>query len=252
MKRAAILVLLGLIASACRIDVDLRVALGPDGSGDLELSVTTDAEFESLFRLTDQEFEEFLVLRGEEIGLSLQVTEGADKVYRSSAQSITGESIEALLEGLVPGLATVDITATTETLVFSAELIPLAEADLLTPFFSNFDPTELAENVSVTLTVTMPGELDVSSADQIAGNELTFEIPFAAEPTRIFARSQLVEQGGSSIPWGLIILLTVVGGALAFLYAIRSQVGGVDQTSPGPSAPASYAPEDQPVAPPPG
>ena len=94
MKRAATLVLLGLIAGACRIDVDLRAALGPDGSGDLEFNVTTDAEFETLFRLTGQEFEEFVVLRGQEIGLSFDVTEGADTVYHSSAQSIPAESIE--------------------------------------------------------------------------------------------------------------------------------------------------------------
>jgi hypothetical protein len=249
-KRAATLVLLGLIASACRIDVDLRAVLGPDGSGDLEFNVTTDAEFETLFRLTGQEFEEFLVLRGQEIGLSFDVTEGSDKAYHASAESVPAEGIESLLEGLVPGLATVDIIPEPETLVFSSELNPLPQADLLTPFFSNFDPAELAESVAVTLTVTMPGELDASTADQVAGNELTFEIPFADQPTRIFARGRLVGEGGGSFPWGLAILITVIGGSLAFLFAVRSKAGEVAEISPSPYAPSAYPPEAQPVAPP--
>ena len=250
MKRAVLLILLGLIASACRIDVDLRVDLHPDGSGDFELNLTTDAEFENLFRLTNQEFEEFVFLRGEAAGLSFQVTEGESTVYHSSVQSLTAESIENLLEGLVPGLGAIDITPQTETLEFSAELQPLTEADLLTPFFSNFDPAELAENVHVTVTLAMPGTLDVSSANITTGNELTFEIPFAEQSTRIFARSKLVEEGGNSIPWGLIILIVVIAGALAFLRAIRSQAGRDLDTSPPLQPSVPYAPEDRTVAPP--
>ncbi len=250
MKRAALLVLLGLIAGACRIEVDLRVDLQPDGSGNIDLAITTDEEFERLYRLTGNELEEFIVLRGENIGLTFDVTEGADKVYHSGAQELSAEAIDSALEGLVPNLGTVEITASEETLEFTGDFKPLPEADLLLPFFTNFDPAELAENADIEVTLTVPGDLEVSTATLVEDTHLTFELPFEDQPIRIFARSRLVPKDSGSFPWVLAIVLIVVAAALAFLVAVRRQGGQVVESAlPQPYVP--YAPEDQPVAPPP-
>ncbi len=250
MKRAVFLVLLGLIASACRIDVDLRVDLNRDGSGNLDLTVTTDQEFERNFGLTGDVFEEFMVQRGGDIGLPFAVIDGAEKQYIATAEGLSAESIDRVLERLVPNLGTVDITADEETFVFTGDLQPLPDADILRPFFDQFDAALLAESADITVTLTVPGEVDVSSASQVEGNQLTYEIPFDNQPVRIFARTRLASENGGSFPWALTILLLVGAGALAFLIAIRSQAGQTaTSTSDGMSS-VPYAPEHQPVAPP--
>lgn len=250
MKRVAVFILLGLIASACRIDVGLRLDLQPDGSGNLELNIVTDAEFERLYRFTNAELEEFIVLSGEDIGLTFEVTEDIDKTYHASAKSLSPESIERVLENVIPELGKVDITAQEETLVFSADFKPLPESKILDPFFENFDPAELAGSADITITMTVPGELDVSSASNVEGNTLTFEIPFDNQSIRIFARTRLIPEDAGGFPWGLAILAIVIAGALAFLVAIRKQAGQVTETPVGQLPSVPYAPEYQPVAPP--
>ncbi len=250
MKRVAVFILLGLITSACRIDVDLRLDLRRDGSGDLDLNIVTDAEFERLYRFTDAELEEFIVLTGEDIGLTFEVAEDIDKTYHASAKSLSPESIERVLENLIPELGTVDIAAQAETLVITGDFKPLPESQILDPFFENFDAAQLAESADITMTVSLPGELDVSSASQVEGNTLTFEIPFDNEPIRIFARTGLIPEDAGGFPWGLAILAIVIAGALAFLVAIRKQAGQVTETPLGQLPSVPYAPEHQPVAPP--
>lgn len=250
MKRAVFLILLGLIASACRIDVDMRVDINADGSGNIDLIVTTDEDFEKNFGLTGDEFEEFMVQRGTDIGLPFQVIDGSEKQYIATAQSLSAESIDRVLERLVPNLGTVEITADEETFAFTGDFQPLPDADILRPFFDQFDAALLAESVDINVTLTVPGQLDVSTATEVAGNQLTYEIPFNNDPIRIFARSALVDENSGSIPWGLLTLLLVGAGALAFLLAIRFQAGQMATTSNDPMPSVPYAPEDQPVAPP--
>lgn len=251
MKRVAALLLFGLLASACRIDVDLRLNLQPDGSGDLDLNITTDEEFERLYRFTNAELEEFIVLSGQDIGLAFEVTEGTNKTYHADAPGLSPESIQRVLENLIPDLGTVDINAVEETLVFSGDFRPLPESQILDPFFENFDAAELAESAGITLTMTVPGDVEISSASQREGNTLTYEIPFDYDPIRVFARTRLIPEGSGAFPWGLTILAVVVVGALAFLVSVRMQAGRVTQTILDPQPPIPYAPEDQPVAPPP-
>ena len=164
MKRVAALLLFGLLASACRIDVDLRLNLQPDGSGDLDLNITTDEEFERLYRFTNAELEEFIVLSGQDIGLDFEVTEGTNKTYHADAPGLSPESIQRVLENLIPDLGTVDINAVEETLVFSGDFRPLPESQILDPFFENFDAAELSESAGITLTITVPGDVEISSA----------------------------------------------------------------------------------------
>ena len=271
MRRAALIALLGLAASACTIDVNVGIKLNGNGSGSLAVDIETDDEFEELYRLTGRDFEDLVATRGTEVGLAFTVTPGSNTRYAATVNNLPAETIAGILEGLALGSSQVLITRDATALEFDAELNPLTTD--VSPYFTDSDPEQFAEDVSITVTLEMDGEIDSSTANVTDGNRLVWTVPFSDSQTLVFARS-ILEKEGSSFPWTAVIVGGILVVAIIFLRAIRANLPAPEEaTRPGrqpqpmrrpstppaadPSPPEDQAvapdatpPEDQPVAPP--
>jgi hypothetical protein len=270
-RRAALIALLALAASACTIDLNVGISLNENGSGSLVVDIVTDDEFEELYRLTGREFEDLVAARGTEVGLAFTVTPGTNTVYAARANNMAAETLTGILEGIAPGSSNVVIARSATKLEFDAQLNPLT--DDVAPYFEDSNPEQFAEDVSITVTLSMAGEIDSSTATSTDGNRLSWTVPFSDSGTRLFARS-IFEKEGSSVPWTVVIVGGIMVVAVVFLIAIRSNLPApeedarpgvqpqpmrqvarppVAESSPPEDqgvAPDSTPPEDQPVAPP--
>lgn len=256
MRRVALIALLALAASACTIDIDVGITLNGNGSGSIAVDIVTDDEFEELYRLTGRAFEDLVAVRGAEVGLAFTVTPGSQTRYAANANNLSSETVAGILQGLAPSSSNVRLPRDETTLEFDAELNPLTND--VAPYFENSDPTQFADDVSIAVTLEMDGEIDSSTATNRDGDRLIWDVPFADNSVRLFARSVLEEEG-SSLPWTFLIVGGIVVIAAAFLIAIRSQLARAgDEAQPGlptptapspPPAAAPSPPEDQQVAP---
>lgn len=269
MRRAALIALLALAASACTIDVNVGITLNRNGSGSLDVEIVTDDEFEELHRLTGREFEDLVAARGADVGLAFAVTPGTNTRYTAGVDGLAAETIAGILEGLAPDSSSVTVSQDATTLEFDARFNPLT--DDVRPYFTDSNPAQFADDVGITVTLDVDGELESSTAGSTEGNRLTWTVPFADGQTRLFARS-ILEEEGSSVPWTVLIVGGILILAAAFLLAIRANLPAPDEgTQPGRQpqperrpaaarkptppedqqvAPDSTPPEDQAVAPP--
>ena len=266
MRRAALIGLLALAASACTFDVNVGIDLTRSGSGSISVDVFTDQEFEQLFRLTGQEFEDLIATRGSEVGLAFTVVSGDLTQYSATSSQVAPGTLRRIIEGLAPGSGAVSIDASETTLEFDATLEPLTAIPEVAELFEGTDPAQFADDVNVTVRLTMPGEIQTSTASA-SGGALTWSIPFTDNGSRLLARS-ILEKPDGDIPWVALVGVGTLVIAVGFLIAIRSSLQRQDETTrapvdlgagpTGPSTPPedqgvgvdSTPPEDQPIAPP--
>lgn len=268
MRRAALIALLALAASACTIDVNVGITLDRNGSGSVAVEIVTDDEFEQLYRLTGREFEDLVAARGAETGLAFTVTPGTTTRYAARADNLSTETLTEILEGLAPGSSSVTVSQDATTLEFDAQFNPLTND--VRPYFDDSEPEQFAEDVSITVGLDMDGEIESSTANSTEGNRLVWNVPFSDNQTRLFARS-IVEKEGSSVPWTVVFVGGILVAAIIFLVAVRSNLPAPEDstraggqplrqfsppaTKPSPPedqevGPDATPPEDQPVAPP--
>ena len=258
MRRFALIALLALAASACTIDVNLGINLNPDGSGLVDVDIATDEEFLDLYRLTGREFEDLIATRGSEVGLAFTVTPGPATHFTATSPLVSAGELERILEELAPGAGDVTISRNETTLEFDGRINPLTTIEDIAPYFSqpDSDPSQFADDATVVVTLSIPGELQSSTGTGSSGSQLTFTLPFAESDSRLFATSAL-ESEGRPLPWVLIIVAGILALAVGFLLAIRSRLQGDGDDAATPlrsaAAPSSsekpVAPEDQPVGP---
>ena len=263
MRRVALIGFLAIIASACRIDVDIGVEMMDSGSGSVSVNVVTDQEFQTLFALTGRDFEDLIASRGADVGLSFVVVPGGDPRYFAEGAVVQADTLSGILEGLAPGLGTIEIARTDTELEFDGRLNPLIDLADVAVYFEDTDPAQFTDDVSVTVNLSIPGELDSSTASGGGAGDLTWEIPFSGADTRLFART-ILEPEGRAIPWALVVGVGTLVVALGFLIAIRARTQPADTTppmlrmpTPEPTPPEAQAvgpdatpPEEQPIAPP--
>ncbi|MBT8218065.1 MAG: hypothetical protein HKN74_14580 [Acidimicrobiia bacterium] len=266
MRRAALIGLLALAASACTFDVNVGIDLTRSGSGSVSIDVFTDEEFEELFRLTGQEFENLIASRGSQVGLAFTVVEGNRTQYSAASSQVAPETLRRIIEGLAPGAGTVTIDSSETTLEFDAAVEPLTSIPEVAELFEGADPAQFADDVTVTVQLTMPGEIETSTGSA-SGEALTWSIPFNDSGSRLLARSVL-EKAGGEFPWVAAVGVGTLVVAIGFLIAIRSSLQRGEEATrtpldlgAGPTGPTTppedqgvgldnTPPEDQPIAPP--
>jgi len=255
-RRAALIALLALAASACTIDVNIGISLDRTDSGSVSIAIEADQEFHDLFALTDRDFEDLIASRGETLGLVFDVESGPTTIrYTAESKVISYRTIEDILEGLAPGIGPVTITSQERDLEIDGLLSPLPTLGDIAPYFENSDPAQFADDVDVNVRVTMPGDVAASTATSQQDGELTWTIPFSDSDTRLLARSVL-EKASPRIPWTVVVVGGILLLAFVFLVAIRSRLAATTSETTSPlrtttayPTPRSRAPEDQAVAP---
>ena len=251
MRRAALVALFALAASACTIDVDIGISVSRNDTGTVSVAVEADEEFHDLFSLTGRDFEDLLASRGSEVGLRFVVENGSTTRYSAESSVVSHRTMEDILEGLAPGIGQIAITSAERELEIDGLLKPLIGLDDIAVYFENEDPAQFADGVAVAITVTMPGDIATSTETTRQDGQLIWSIPFSNSETRLLARSVL-EKERSAIPWTTVTVGGTVLLAIVFLVAIRSRLAVTETVSPMPPLTASSpstAPEDQAVAP---
>jgi len=255
-RRAALIALLALAASACTIDVNIGISLDGTDSGSVSITIEADQEFHDLFALTDRDFEDLIATRGETLGLVFDVESGPTTIrYTAESKVISYRTIEDILEGLAPGIGPVTITRQERDLEIDGLLSPLPTLDDIAPYFESSDPAQFADDVDVNVRVTIPGDVAASTATSQQDGELTWTIPFSDSDTRLLARS-VIEKESPRVPWTVVIVAGILLLAFVFLVAIRSRLAATTSETISPlrsttasPTPRSTAPEDQAVAP---
>jgi hypothetical protein len=169
--------------------------------------------------------------------------------YFADGAEVSAETLTGLLEGLFPGIGSIDITSTETGLEFDGRLNALTDIDDVARYFEDVDPAEFADDVSVTVRLSAPGTLDSSTATKAGAGDLVWEIPFADTQTRTFART-IFEQGGYSVSWTLAVGLGTLVVAVGFLFAVRTRLERDESPSSpleAPSSRDSTPPEEQAV-----
>lgn len=256
MKRLALIALLAVAASACTIDVNLGIDLNPDGSGSVDVEIVADEEFLDLYRLTGREFEDLVASRGSDVGLAFTVVPGPVTEFSAASKQVSAATLVEILEGLAPGIGEVTISRDETTLEFDGRLNPLTSIEDIAPYFTDpaSDPGQFEDDATVTITLSIPGDVQSSTGAGSADSELTFTVPFAESDNRLFATS-ILEQESRGVPWVVVVVAGILAVAVVFLLAIRARLQG-DENGPttalrSTAAPTSrsVAPEDQAVGP---
>ena len=258
-----LLLLIALLASACRLDVTARIELERDGGADVEIVLVTDTEFEDAYALLGSSFPEFLADRATSVpDLVFEVDQGnGTTTYTGVFSTASADATASALGELVPGLGPISITQLEDNLEFEIDTQPLATIDDVAPLFGQFPPEAFADDVTVVVEVVAPGDVVRSTADAVDGDVYVFELPFSAERAKIIS---VVSDLGRSFPWPAVIVLAAVAVGLLFIIAVRQetsarQEAGTRQkpvprtppeTSP-PEAPEPAPPADPPEGPPP-
>jgi len=206
-------ILLALITSACRIEVNLDLVLDEEGSGTYTSEVGYDEEIE-------QAASGFIdigeVLSAFDFGVpDSAATErvNGDMTYSVVTASFSdaaelAQTIQTTIDENPFDRFQIDVNDEGATVDLALE-IPEDTANQLAG--AEDLPGQL--EAVITIRVTMPGRVTSSNADRTIGNnELIWDVDFTDPNVVIQAESTFVEDG---FPFWIIILLMLVAGALA-------------------------------------
>ncbi|WP_370327672.1 hypothetical protein [Euzebya sp.] len=246
--RPALLLLVVLLLSGCRLQVDVGVAGDPDGGGTLEVSATTDAELEQtareagvdpLGRLVDR----VAALDGPwDVDEQVDDTAGTRSVTLSRGFEPGGfaaayEELRAALdapEGRV--LGPLDVAVDPETALITVEgTLPLEVTDVAAADLGT-DVAALTEQltgvVGSSLTITTPGPLvdgSVQGDPEVVVEDQPAAVPYPDAPATLTWRvdpGTTAQVGATFEPGGspLVTILLYAGGAVV---AVGLVAGGV-------------------------
>ncbi len=237
MKRLIPLLLLALIATACKIRVDTNVVINEDESGTFALEISLDEELRALAE-EDPSFGEITVTEDVPEGWVLEdFVDGEFEGVRASTTFEDFEGFERRLteyaetagaeDNVAPDfLSQLELARDGDVFSFRADLSGLeaglgaavgGEDDL------GIDPSAfLGELFEIRLILTMPGTIVSSNADATAGSTLTWNISIVDDGRVLEAQSDVGGSGGGPII-GLIVLLAVIAAVVFIMVQRRSQ-----------------------------
>lgn len=230
-----LLIVLALVASACKIRFDTSISINSDESGTFAIEVSADEEFRQL---------------GEEDGGGFDLTDGIEDVpggwnaepfvdgefegVRISTDFSNLEDLNSRIQELSE--AGGDTTATsdmfgvlsitrngdnfefrTEGLVLGDDLTGGADAG-----FEGLDPTAFFESLfEIRLKVTLPGTPGDNNADQVDGNTFIWSIGLDDEGREFFAST--TGSGGSGLNPAALAIIALVLAVGVWLVLARRQ-----------------------------
>lgn len=247
-RLVAVVALLVLVATACKIETNFAATINADGSGTVTVELGFDDEAQELLLQGEDPFDgqDLTDLPGAE---TREETRGDMNFYIVTAPVDDVAEIEqALLGDSNSLLESFEITIT-DTLV-SVNGTASAE-DAFGEDLEGFDPGLIEESLSASVRLTMPGKILSSNADSQDGNTLTWQVPLFGGNLNIQAESDPTQEpsGDGGFPVALIAVLVIVAlGAAAWFFMNRRKTAAPE----APEADAApEAPEEIPPPPPP-
>lgn len=216
--------LLAATVSGCRLDATVRIDYAEDGSSIAEVMLVADREFENNFALLGMSLGEAIAARGALLGVSFQASGNGDgTAYRTVVRAGSPADLERVLTALLPGLESLTVTTTDDTMRFSGEVAPLTTTPELESLFDGFEAESFADSFGATVEVGLAGEVVDSSADRVTSGRLVWEVALDDAATLIGAESITHRP----FPWATAAVLAVAAVFVMFLLAVRRAAGSL-------------------------
>ena len=235
-----LLLLLVVLATACRIESNLIAEINPDGSGVIGAEIGYDEEAGQFIEemtggqdlFADSPMAGFPDAEGREENRGdmhyLISTAAVDDIGAALQQAITADP-----NSLVQELA-LDITADRVAVTGRGSLTGAMEGAE-----GMLSPDQIAESVSANVRLTLPGRILESNATSRDGNTLTWALPITGEVVQISAVSDPTQSAGGGFPvWAIIVIAAAALAGLGFVVLISRKRGG-EVLPPTPATPAA-------------
>lgn len=221
----ASLAVMTLLLSACEAQVNLRVDLTADGSGQIRAEFGVDDELKSLIESGGSSFEETFEDQG--AGDLLELVDARQETYTRGeltfvAQVADFDDVDALIDLASDesqgALNDLDVSID-EDRVKVTGFLELDENELGDT--AGFDPSLLEEFFGFHVQINMPGKVSTHNADRVLEDDtLEWDVPLTGGALDIQAESSLSSDGGLPL-WLIIVLVAAVLALLAFVASRR-------------------------------
>jgi hypothetical protein len=229
LRRVAVVVVGALLITSCRLDVEVDVVIEPDGTGVVTVTATADAELVARVpRLSESLVLDDAVAAGWSVDGPRATDDGGLRV--TLTHPVSGDRELAVVLGSIgPPFTDMKTARTTVeeqttnavdgTLVLANGYESFADADLLAavgglPFGDEFAAIDVAppEAMSVTFTVSLPGELVSTTGDEVETDVFQWDAPLDGSSVRALAQTvQRPASGGSwSEPLATAALIALI------------------------------------------
>ncbi|MCU0282090.1 MAG: hypothetical protein MUE66_09820 [Acidimicrobiia bacterium] len=238
-----LLMLLALIATACRIESNLIADINADGSGVIGAEIGYDEEAEAFIE---------------------QFTQGEDPFADSPMAGMPGaqtrEEDRGGMHFLISTAEVEDIAAAIEqsiaadpnsllqefSITVNANRVEVTGRGSLTGALEGAEgmlsPDQLAESVGANIRLTLPGAVLESNATSRDGNTLVWALPITGGDIEIRAASDPTQSPGGGFPlWAIIVIAAAAAAAVGAAVLMSRKRGGVaaPPTPPTPAMPAA-------------
>lgn len=229
-----LLLMLALVASACKIRFDTSIAINADESGTFAIEMSVDEEFRQLGEDTGDGFDPSAGLEDVPPGWSAEpFVDGEFEGVRISTDFSSLDDLNARVSDLAEtgsdATATGDIfgqlsvTSTGSGFEFRTDGLALGE-DFTggeDSGFEGLDPTSFFDSLfEIRLIVTLPGTPADHNADRVDGSTFIWNIGLDDEGQEFFASTT---SGGSGLNPALVIVILLVVAAVGWMVLSRRQ-----------------------------
>jgi len=234
-----LLLLLALLATACRIESNLTAVINADGSGVIGAEVGYDEEARSLIEQFSEGEDPFgdSPLTGFPNAQSREEDRGGMHYMVSTAEvediaAALDEAIAADPDGLIQEF-NISIAADRVEVTGRGSL-----AGALEGAEGMLSPEQLAESVGANLRLTLPGKILESNATSQDGNTLTWALPITGGEIEISAVSDPTQSEGGGFPlWVILVIAAAVVAGIGFIVLVGRKRGGA-AAPPAPEMPS--------------
>ena len=241
MRKILFTAILALLTTACQVQVSIGANINADGSGTIIYEIGLD---ELAVQVIPESFFDDPI-SGSPLALipGAELTEESRDGFDYHIVTVEVDDIAAALDDVIAGSDRAIVEEFRLTITDDRVEVA-ARADAGAAFAGSagmMSPEQLAEAVTASVVLTLPGEILEHDADSVDGNTLTWTVSVeAGEITEINAASNPAGSGDGGFPYWLIVVIAAVV-VLALAVAFLSRL------SKAPEQPDEPPPLDQPT-----
>lgn len=230
-KITAVAMLLALVAVACKIETNVVANLEADGTGTVMFEVGFDQEAQDLLLQDTDPFDE--APPGAET--SEETRDGIRYFQFTLPFSSPAELEELMLQSEQAPFETFSATFSETSVTVDASTGDSGGGFFDEGDLEGFDPAQLEESISASITITMPGRVVSTTADEQNGSTLVWNVPLFGGSLDVSAESDPTQEpaGDGGVPVWLIAVIVLAVAGIGFFVFQRTR------RTPAPVAPAT-------------
>lgn len=239
-----LVVLLALLAAACRIESNIGAEINADGTGAISAEIGYDEEaagFIEQFAEGEDPFADNPLANFPNVQISEEDRGGMHyRIYSAEVDNVESAIQQAMTAGQNGFIEQFDLTIGPNRV----EVNGRGSAGAATEGAEGFLPADqLAESLAINLRLTLPGKILEHNADSKDGNTLTWSVPITGAALEIRAVSDPSQREGGGFPmWVIIVIAAVVVAGIAAIALLGRKRGRAAIPPPPPPPPAPELP----------